>query len=81
MFVRVVSLLEREDGGVQDATLLFQGVGLWGERQNGLVVGGQTREPELGQVVDEEVELGGHTAQTRLDQSGQEVREKPLIFC
>lgn len=32
MFVRAVSLLEGEDGGMKDAALLFQGVSLGGER-------------------------------------------------
>lgn len=44
MLVGVVSLLEGEDGGVDYAALLFQGVGLGGEGQNGLVVGRQTGE-------------------------------------
>lgn len=39
VFVRVVSLLEGEDRGMEDATILFQGVGLWGEGENGLVIG------------------------------------------
>lgn len=72
MLVGVVSLLEGEDGGVDDAALLFQSVGLGRERQDGLVVGWQTRETQLGKVVDEEVELGGHTAQTGLYQPGEE---------
>lgn len=67
MLVRVVSLLKGEDGGVEDAALLFQGVGLGREGQDGLIVSGQTRESKLSEVVDEEVELGGHTAQTGLD--------------
>lgn len=68
MLVGVVSLLEGEDGGLQDAAVLFQGVGLWREGQDGLVVGRQPGEAQLGQVVDEEVELGGHAAETGLDQ-------------
>lgn len=44
VLVGVISLLEGEDGGVEDAALLFQSVSLGGERQDGLVVGGQTRE-------------------------------------
>ncbi len=44
VLVGVVSLLEGEDGGVEDAALLFQGVSLGGERQDGLIVGWQTRE-------------------------------------
>ena len=71
MLVGVVSLLEGEDGGVQDAAFLLHGVRLRGEGQDGLVVGGQTREPQLGQVVDEEVELGRHAAQTGLYQPGE----------
>lgn len=71
MLVGVVSLLEGEDGGVQDAALLLQRVGLRGEGQDGLVVGRQAGEPELRQVVDEEVELGGHAAQTGLYEPGQ----------
>lgn len=76
MLVRVVSLLEGEDGGVEDAALLFQSVGLGGERQDGLIVGRQTGETELGKVVDEEVELGGHTAQTGFYQPGEEGKNK-----
>lgn len=44
MLVGVVSLLEGEDGGLDDAALLFQSVCFGGERQDGLVVGWQTRE-------------------------------------
>lgn len=39
MLVWAVSLLEGEDGRVEDAALLFQSVRLGGERQDGLVVG------------------------------------------
>lgn len=63
---------------MEDTTILFQGVGLWGEGENGLVIGWQTREPELGQVVDEEVELGGHTSQTGLYEPGG-VDRQPTI--
>lgn len=41
MLVWVVSLLEGKDGRMDNATLLFEGVGLWGEGQNGLIVGWQ----------------------------------------
>lgn len=68
MLVGVVSLLEGEDGGVEDPSLLFQRVRLRGERQNRLVVGGKAGESKLRQVVDEEVELGGDAAQTGLYQ-------------
>ncbi len=68
VLVGVVSLLEGEDGGVDDATLLFQSVSLGRERKDGLVVGWQAGESQLGEVVDEEVELGGHAAQTGLYQ-------------
>lgn len=53
---------------MEDAALLFQSVSLGGERQDGLIIGRQTGETELGKIVDEEVELGGHTAQTRFYQ-------------
>jgi len=76
VLVGVVSLLEGEDGGVDDAALLLQGVRLWGERQDGLVVGRQAGEAELGEVVDEEVELGGDAAQTGLYQPGEEEEEE-----
>lgn len=72
MLVGVVSLLEGEDGGVEDAALLFQSVGLGGEGQDGLITGWQTGESELREVVDEEVELGGHAAQTGLYEPEQE---------
>lgn len=72
MLVGVVSLLEGEDGGVEDATVLFESVGLRGEAQDGLVAGWQPREPQLGQVVDEEVKLGSHAAQTGLDEPAGE---------
>lgn len=78
VLVRVVSLLEGEDGGVQDAAVLFQRVGLWREGQDGLVVGRQTGEAQLRQVVDEEVELGGHAAQAGLDQPAGGDREPAL---
>lgn len=68
MLVRVVSLLEGEDGGIADASLLLQRVGLGGEGEDGFVVGRQAREAQLGQVVDEEVELGGNAAQAGLNQ-------------
>lgn len=80
MLVGVVSLLEGEDGGVEDAALLFQSVGLRGERQDGLVVGWQTGESELGEVVDEEVELGGHAAQTGLYEPGQEGNQRGTVI-
>lgn len=71
VLIRVVSLLEGEDGGVGDAAVLFHGVCPRGEGQDGLVVGRKTRESQLGKVVDEEIELGGHTAQTGLYQPGE----------
>lgn len=64
MLVGVVSLLEGEDGGIPDASVLFERVGARGEGQDGLVVRGQSRKTQLGQVVDEKVKLGGHTPQT-----------------
>lgn len=75
VLVGVVSLLEGEDGGVEDAAVLFESVGLRGEAQDGLVAGRQSREPQLGQVVDEEVELGSHAAQTGLDEPAGGARE------
>lgn len=75
VLVGAVSLLERKDGGAGDAAVLPEGVGLWGEGQNRFVAGWQPREPQLGQVVDEEVELGGHAAQTGLDQPAGGARE------
>lgn len=75
VLVGAVSLLEGEDGDVGDAAVLPQGEGLRGEGQDGLVAGRQPREPQLGQVVDEEVELGGHAAQTGLDQPAGGARE------
>lgn len=78
VLVRVVSLLEGENGGVQDAAVLLQRVDLRGEGQDGLVVGRQAGEAQLGQVVDEEVELGGHAAETGLDQPAGGDRERKL---
>lgn len=70
VLVGVVSLLEGEDGGVPYAAVLLERVGAQGEGQDWLVVRWQPRETHLGQVVDEEVKLGGHTPQTRLNQPG-----------
>ena len=44
MLVRVVSFLEGKDGCLENAALLFNGVGLGGERQNGLIIGRKARE-------------------------------------
>lgn len=76
MLVGVVSLLEGEDRGVDDAALLFQSVSLGRERQDGLVVGRQAGEPQLGEIVDEEVELGGHAAQTRLYEPEEDEKQR-----
>lgn len=66
MLFRVVSLLEREDGGVDDVSVLLHGVRLRREGQDRLVVGGKAGEAQLGEIVDEEIKLGGHAAQTGL---------------
>lgn len=70
VLVRVVSLLEGEDRGMYNAALLLQCVGFGGKGQDGLIIGGKTGEPQLGKIMDEEVEFGGHTAQTGLYQPG-----------
>lgn len=44
MLIRVVSLLEGEDRGMYNPALLFQRVGFGGKGQDGLVIGGKTRE-------------------------------------
>ena len=41
MLVGAVSLLEGEDGGLQDAAILFEAVRPRGEAQDGLVIGWQ----------------------------------------
>lgn len=78
MLLRVVSLLEREDGGVDDASILLHCVRLWREGQDWLVVGRKAREAQLGKIVDEEIKLGGYASQTGLYQpvEGRRTPEK-----
>lgn len=68
MLVWIVSLLKGKYGCVPDPAVLLYSVCAGSKREDGLVIRGKARETQLGQIMDEEIELCGHTAQTGFNQ-------------
>lgn len=48
VLIRIVALLERENGSISDTAILLQCVRAWREGQDGLVIRWHTRKTQLG---------------------------------
>lgn len=68
MLVWIVSLLKGKYRRIPDPAVLLYSVCAGSKREDGLVIGGKTRETQLGQIMDEEIKLCSHTAQTGFNQ-------------
>ncbi len=68
MLVWIISLLKWKYRGISNPAVLLHGVRPGSEGQDWLVIGGKPRESQLGQIMDKEIKLCGHAAQTGFHQ-------------